>query len=403
MPKRIAPLSDKQVSGAKKTGKAYKLTDGFGLYLFVSPTGGKLWRMAYRFDGLTKTLSFGAYPAVSLADARDEREKAKKLLAAGIDPNATRQLEKPSRRHQNTPKPDSFATITREWIKRFQPAKWSEAHAATILARFEAEVFPAIGHMDIKEITAPDILSVLQAIEKRGALDLATRILQHIISIYTWAIAIQKCTRNTAADLRGALPPVKSNHYSAPVEPVEVAGLLKAINAYNGSEVVQAALKIGYYTFVRPGELRGMQWTEVDLEKAVWEIPGARMKMKEGHTVPLSKQVVDILTKLKPVSGHSIYVFPTPRTHLKHLSENAINAALRYMGFEKSFITGHGFRAMARTMLHERLKMEPDWIEAQLAHVVPDRLGGAYNRTKHLEDRAVMMQKWADYLDELAK
>ena len=397
MPKRSLPLSDIQLKKAKPADKDFKLSDGGGLYLLVSPSGGKLWRLAYRYNGKQKTLYIGSYPTLSLADARQRREDAKKLLANGVDPGEFKKTQKTIKLELAE---NSFEIIAREWHCKFS-GEWSRVHATTIIDRLEKDVFPYIGQRPIAEIKAPELLAVLRRIESRGALDTAHRVRNNCGQLLRYAVATGRAERDISADLKGALPPAKFGHRAAPTDPKDVAPLLRAVDSYEGSPVVRAALQMLFLTFVRPGELRAAEWKEFDLDAATWSIPGHRMKMKEPHLVPLCKKVISILKEIHPLTGHSVYVFPCHRSPLRCMSENAINAALRRMGFEKSEITGHGARAMARTMLHEILNFEPDVIEAQLAHAVPDRLGRAYNRTQHIKKRTVMMNTWADYLEGL--
>ena len=397
MPKRIAPLSDTQIKGAKSQSSDYKLADGGGMFLLVTPSGGKLWRMDYRFNNKRKTISFGAYPAITLASARQRREDAKKLLANGVDPGETKKAQKAAQGDQDT---NTFEVIAREWHTKFAHT-WVASHAQHKLERLEKNVFPWIGNRPIKEITAPDVLAVLRRLESRGILDTAHRVRFECSSIFRYAVATGRTDRDPVADLKGALPPVKNGHHAAPTDPKAVAPLLRAIDEFQGSFVVKCALQLAPILFVRPGELRAAEWSEFDFAAAEWHIPAGRMKMKIAHLVPLPRQAVEILESLRPLTGNGRYVFPGHRSPLRCMSDNALNAALRRMGFEKSEITTHGFRAMARTILDEVLQVRPDYIEHQLAHAVKDPNGRAYNRTSHLVERKKMMQLWADYLDGL--
>ncbi|MDA8428780.1 MAG: integrase arm-type DNA-binding domain-containing protein [Geobacteraceae bacterium] len=397
MPKRIAPLSDIQVNKAKPKEADYKMADGGGLYLLVTTTGGKLWRMDYRFNNKRKTSSFGSYPTITLADALQRREYAKKLIANSVDPGETKKAQKAAQGEQDT---DTFEVIAREWLSKFAHT-WVPSHAQHKLERLEKNVFPWIGKRPIKEITAPDVLAVLRRMESRNILDTAHRVRFECGAIFRYAVATGRTDRDPVADLKGALPPVKNGHHAAPTDPKSVAPLLRAIDEFQGSFVVKCALQLAPMLFVRPGELRAAEWSEIDLESAEWNIPAEKMKMKVAHLVPLSKQALQIFIELNPLTGHSKYVFPGHRSPLRCMSDNALNAALRRMGFEKSEITTHGFRAMARTILDEVLQVRPDFIEHQLAHAVKDPNGRAYNRTAHLVERKKMMQLWADYLDGL--
>ena len=390
-------MTDIKARTAKNKEKPYKITDGDGLFLLVHPTGGKWWRFKYRFGGKEKLLALGTYPEVSLANARERRDAARKQVAAGIDPSEVRKALKVAKgaRHEN-----SFEIVAREWHGKFAQ-KWSTIHAATILDRMTKEIFPWLGDRPIDEIKAPELLKALRRMESRGALDTAHRVRNHCSNIFRYAIATGRAERDPAADLIGALPPVKNKHMAAPTDPKLLAPLLRAIDGYEGSFVVKCAMLLAPILFVRPGELRHAEWVEIDFETAEWNIPGHKMKMKEPHLVPLPLQAVEILKNLNPLTGSGKYVFPCHRSPQRCMSENAVNAGLRRLGFEKSEITGHGFRAVARTILDEVLHVRPDYIEHQLAHAVQGPMGRTYNRTAHLAERRKMMQKWADYLDGL--
>ena len=395
MPKRIKPLSEVKVRTAKPMGKEFKLFDGDGLYLLITPTSGKLWRFKYRFDKKEKKLAFGAYPDVSLQDARKKRDDARKLLAGGIDPAEERKTQKQAAIEEG----ETFEMVAREWHNKFKP-RWKESHAERIMGRLERDIFPFIGKKPISHIKAREVLTVLQRIEGRGANELAHRAKALCSNVFCYAIATSRIEHDPTAGLKGALTPVTTINRAAITDPAGVGQLLRAIDAYKGSFVVQCALKFAPLTFVRPGELRQAEWSEINLEAAEWNIPGSKMKMKEAHLVPLSRQALEILTALKPLTGAGQYVFPG-RTAARPMSENAILVALRTMGYAKDEMSGHGFRAMARTLIDEKLQIRPDLIEHQLAHAVRDPLGRAYNRTQHLPERKKMMQQWADYLDGL--
>lgn len=397
MPKRILPLTDIQVRTAKPKAKDFKLSDGGGLYLLVTPSGGRLWRFKYRFGDKEKVLTFKSYPDVSLSDARKLRDNARQLVASGVDPSVNKKAQKAAQGEQDA---SSFEVIAREWHTNFAHT-WVASHAKHKLERLEKTVFPWIGAKPIKEITAPDVLSVLRRLESRGILDTAHRVRFECGAIFRYAIATGRADRDPSADLKGALPPVKGGHHAAPTDPKAVAPLLQSIDGFTGSFVVKCALQLAPLFFVRPGELRAAEWSEIDFENEQWSIPAVKMKMKQPHIVPLSKQALKILQELVNLTGHSKYVFPCNRSPLRCMSENAVNAGLRRMGFEKSEITGHGFRAMARTILDEVLQVRPELIEHQLSHAVKDPNGRAYNRTAHLVERRKMMQTWADYLDDL--
>ena len=396
MPKRIIPLSDMKIQKAKSKDKNVTLFDGGGLFLMVTPTGGKLWRFKYRYDGKQKLLAFGTYPEISLLDARKRRDEARSQLAHGIDPGAVRKAKKQA----NIQETETFEIIAREWHKRFI-SNWTIEYASKIMSRLEGDVFPYIGAKPINEIKAPELLTVLRRVEARGTFELAHRIRTICGQVFSYAVATGRAERDLAADLRGALAPVKTINRAAIIEPKKVGELLRAIDGYQGGFVVQCALKFLPLVFVRPGELRNGEWKEVSFENAEWNIPANKMKMKEPHLVPLSRQALEILKKLHEYTGASRYMFPSGRTFDRPMSDNAILAALRRMGYAKEEMSGHGFRAMARTILDEVLQVRPDFIEHQLAHAVRDPNGRAYNRTSHLSERKKMMQTWADYLDGL--
>ncbi len=391
------PLTDTSIRNAKPKEKAYKLADERGLFLFITSKGNKLWRFKYRFLGKEKLLSIGAYPDVTLAKARAKRDDARKLLVDDIDPSENRKAIKASQTAEAT---NSFETIAREWFNR-NSAIWAPSHAEKIIRRLERDIFPWLGNNPIASIRAPDILSSLRRIESRGALETAHRTLQTCSQIFRYAIATGRAQHNPVPDLKGALPAVKPNHHAAITEPVQIAALLRAIDSYQGTFVTTCALKLAPLVFVRPGELRAAEWSEINFDTAEWNIPAERMKMRQPLLVPLSTQAITILRDLHPLTGRGRYVFPCFRSPTKPMSNNAILAALRRMGFSKDEMTGHGFRAMARTVLDEVLSVRPDYIEHQLAHAVRDPNGRAYNRTAHISGRRKMMQTWADYLEKL--
>jgi integrase len=368
--------------------------------LHVTETGGKLWRFKYRFDNdgkgkKEKLLALGSYPGISLLNARQRRDDARKLLANNVDPGAVRKAQKQAKIEDT----ETFEVISREWHNKFK-STWTEGHALKLMRRLELDLFPWLGARPIKDITAPELLAVLRRTESRGAVDGAHRLRGICNMVFRYATATGRAQHNLAQDLIGSLPPAQKRHLAAITEPNEVANLLRAIDNYHGSFIVRCALRISPLVFVRPGELRHMQWDELDFEKAEWHIPAAKMKLRQPHIVPLSTQSIEILNEIKPLTGSGIYVFPG-RTSSNPMSNNAILAALRNMGYTAEQMTPHGFRAMARTILDEVLQVRPDLIEHQLAHAVRDPLGRAYNRTQHLPERRKMMQTWADYLDGL--
>lgn len=389
-------LTDTAIRTAKASARTQRLFDSGGLYLEVAPTGGKWWRFKYRIDGKEKRISFGVYPDVGLKRAREKRDEARALLADGIDPGENRKAVKAAKAERAA---NSFEVIAREWFDKNKPT-WAPSHADKIIKRLENDVFPWLGGKAIADITAPDVLAVLRRIEGRGTLDTAHRASGNCSQVFRYAIATGRAVRDPVPDLRGALPPVVKNNFAAITAPDEVAALLRAIDAFKGTFVVQCALRLAPLLFVRPGELRQAQWADINLDKGEWRYHVT--KTKTEHLVPLAKQAIAILREMEPLSGHGRFVFPGARDPQRAMSEAAINAALRRMGYDtKTEITGHGFRAMARTILAEELHHRPEVIEHQLAHAVPDALGTAYNRTKFLKERKVMMQEWADYLDKI--
>ena len=395
MPKRIIPLTDIKVQKVKSKDRPISLFDGHGLYLLVTPSGGKLWRFKYRFNKKEHKLAFGSYPEISLLDARRKRDDARRLLANNVDPGAVHKAQKQA----NIQETETFEVIAREWHARFT-STWTAGHAETIMSRLERDLFPWIGKRPISEIKAPELLAVLRRVESRGALESAHRIRTICGQVFRYAVATGRAERDPSTDLKGALPQPQEKHMASITEPKKVAELLRAIDGYKGGLIVKYALQFAPLVFVRPGELRHAEWEEIDFENAEWNIPAGKMKMKEPHLVPLSEQALEILKELKNLTGSGRYLFPG-RTSQRPMSENAILAALRRMGYEKDEMSGHGFRAMARTLLDEVLQIRPDFIEHQLAHAIRDPNGRAYNRTAHLNERRKMMQTWANYLDGL--
>jgi integrase len=391
------PLTNAAIKAAQPQAKPYKLADEKGMYLEVAPSGGKWWRLKYRFEGKEKRISLGTYPDVGLKEAREKRDEARKLLAAGVDPGESRKAQKAASTGDAI---NSFEVVAREWFSR-QRSSWVDSHADKILSRLERDLFPWLGKRPIASITAPELLTTLRRIEERGAVETAHRALQNCGQIFRYAIVTGRAERDPTPALRGALAPVKQSHYPAITDPKAIGALLRAMDDYQGTLITRSALRLAPLVFVRPGELRKAEWTEIDLDAAQWNIPAARMKMREPHLVPLSTQAVAILRELHALTGRGRYVFPSARTGDRPMSDNAILSALRRMNIGKEEMTGHGFRAMARTVLDEVLHVRPDYIEHQLAHSVRDPNGRAYNRTAHLAERAKMMQMWADYLDEL--
>ena len=389
------PLSDAKIRALPPTDKNLKLFDGGGLYLAVSPAGGKTWRLKYRFGGKEQTLTIGRYPQIGLKEAREKAQKAKASLEQGIDPG---QMKKAVAAAQ-TGGGDSFEAIAREWFER-NKSKWTPKHGERVLLRLEQNMFPYIGKIHIGILTAPQILLSLRKIEERGAIETAHRVLQECGCVCRYAVATGRAERDATADLKGALAPAISKNMPAIVTPSEFGGLLRSLEGYTGSEVVKAALRLAPLVFVRPGELRQAEWTEFDLAGKIWIIPPEKMKMRREHRVPLASQSMSILEALFPLTGRGRFLFPSMRSAARPMSDNTVNAALRRLGYAQGEMCGHGFRAMASTLLNER-GWAPDVIEAQLAHVDGNSVRRAYNRALYWEERVKMMQEWADYLDEL--
>ena len=389
------PLSDNSCKKAAATDKPRKLADSGGLFLYVTPSGAKLWRLDYRFGTKRRTLALGAYPDVSLRRAREKRDEARRLLADGIDPGEHRRAAKAERAERAT---NSFEAVAREWFAKFSP-RWAESHSSKIIRRLERDVFPWLGRRPIAELTPPEILAAMRRIESRGTLETAHRVLQSIGQICRYAVATGRLTSDPTRDLRGALPPVRESHFPAFTDPLKVGELLRALDAFKGSFQVACALRLAPLLFVRPGELRKARWADIDWDAQEWRYTAS--KTGTPHVVPLAPQALEILRELHPLTGHGEYVFPG-RDKRKPMSDAALNAALRRLGFDtRNEITGHGFRAVARTLLDERLKFPAHIIEAQLAHSVKDPLGRAYNRTAFIAERHEMMAAWANFLDKL--
>ncbi len=388
-------LTDTATRNAKTAGNPYSLADGGGLSLRIQPNGGKWWRFRYRFDGKAKMLSLGIYPDVTLKDARVRRDAARKMLADGIDPGVHRKEAKAERAIRAA---NSLEAVTREWAEKMA-ASWVPAYGQRLLRRFERDIFPLIGAKPISEIKPVELLAVLRKIEARGAIETAHRARGDCGQVFRYAIATGRAERDVAGDLRGALEPKQTKHFASVTEPTKVAELLRALDGYRGSPVVLGAMRLAPLVFVRPGELRHAQWKDIDLETGEWRYTVT--KTKTDHLVPLASQAVAILQDLHLLNGTGRYVFPSARSTGRPMSDNAVLAAMRRSGIPADEMTGHGFRAMARTILDEVPGFRPDFIEHQLAHAVRDPNGRAYNRTAHLAQRKKMMQAWADYLDKL--
>ena len=407
MPKLVTPLSDAKCRNAKIKPRQYYLPDGNGLRLLVKPSGVKVWRYDYtRPSGKKNSLTIANYPALSLEEARKKRAEFESLLAKKVDPSEVRK----------TSQAETFEPLAMEWLKKKKQV-WSATHTETTLARMTNNLFPWIGTRPVKEITAPELLAVLRRIETRGAIETAHRCKSIAGQVFRYAISTGRAERDVAADLTGALQEVIPQHHSAITDPKELAQLLRDIDQYKGHLITRAALAIAPLVFQRPGELRFAEWSEIDLDTATWSIPIERMKLKktkkvdragEKHFVPLSRQAVEILQMIHPLTGRGKLVFPSARiapdatgTSAKPLSENTLNAALRRLGYDKHTMTTHGWRAVARSLLDEILGHKPTAIEKQLFRAVSDPLGESYNRAQHLDERREMMQRWADYLNGL--
>ncbi|EEC8108466.1 tyrosine-type recombinase/integrase [Escherichia coli] len=385
-------LNARQVDAAKPREKAYKLADGAGLYLEVVPSGSRYWRMKYRFNGKEKRMAFGVYPAVSLAQARALRDDAKKKLAEGIDPSLAKKEEKLVRDVQLN---NTFQAVALEWHGT-KVSRWSEGYASDIIEAFNKDIFPYIGQQPVNEIKQLVLLNVLRRIESRGATEKAKKVRQRCSEVFRYAIVTGRAEYNPAADLTSAMSGHESKHYPfLTVE--ELPDFFKALAGYTGSPLVVLAARLLILTGVRTGELRGAFWSEFDLEKAVWEIPAERMKMKRPHLVPLSSQALEIVQQLKVMSGQYPLVFPGRNDPRKTMSEASINQVFKRIGYTGR-VTGHGFRHTMSTILHEE-GFNTAWIETQLAHVDKNAIRGTYNHALYLEGRREMMQWYADYIN----
>lgn len=410
-------LTDAALRKAKPQGKPYKMPDGRGLHAEVRPSGAIWWRFRYRYGGVEKMLSLGTYPDTTLKAARQARDEARSQVEAGTDPSQARQASKTASRAEQEaqalaaaglPVPGTFEHLARAWHLTRKP-QWSESYASKVLRRLELDVFPYLGTVQAATIKPPQLLEVLRRIEGRGALETAQRVREACSQAFRYGVATGALESDPARDLAGALVRPVVKHFAAITEPEGFGQLLAAVDGYRGTPIVRACLRLAPLVFVRPGaELRGACWAEFDLDGQTWTIPAERMKRtKDGkangapHLVPLSRQAVAILRELHPLTGHGPLVFRGEREHTKPISENTLNKALDLLGFDAQQMRAHGFRASARTLLHERLGFAPEVIEHQLAHRVPDALGRAYNRTEFLEQRRAMMQAWADYCDQL--
>jgi len=391
------PLTATEVKQAKPQAQPYKLTDGGGMYLLIKPNGGKYWRFKYRIAGKEKVLAVGVYPDVSLAEARNRRTAAREQLAKSIDPGQAKRIERITRHLASA---DSFEAVATEWYEsRLQEKSDSYRHRTRQLLKNDLN--PSLGSRPISQITSAELLMVLRKVEARGAVNMAHRAKQTAGQVFRYAVATGRAERDPSGDLRGALKTKAKKHYAAITDPVQVGKLLLAIDAFQGTPTVKTALQMSALLFQRPGEIRAMEWAEINWDEERWEIPADKMKMGQPHIVPLCSQALEHLKALHRITGRGRYVYPSARGGSRSLSENAVRVALRTMGYDNDAMTPHGFRAMARTIMDEVLNYPVEWIEHQLAHAVKDANGRAYNRTAHLPQRKAMMQGWADYLDNL--
>lgn len=391
-------LTDTGLKALKPRGKPYKKSDARGLYVEVRPNGAKYWRFKYRFAGKEKLLSMGVYPDTSLKLAREKRDAARTDLAAGIDPSQKRQAKKAEIRAVAEADNDRFRSVAEEWLQKNPDLK--PATVRQLERRLEKYVYPHIGRCPIDELGAPDLLKMLRRIEAQGIHETAHRVRSLVSRIFRYAVATGRAERDPAADLVGALAKVKAKNFAATTDPRRIGELLRAIDGYQGQPSVMSALKLAPLVFVRPGELRGAEWSEFDLAGREWRIPGRRMKMDAEHVVPLAKQALSILEELQEITGDGRLLFPGLRSAARPISNNTMNAAMRRMGFAADEMTAHGFRTMASTRLNE-MGFDPDVIELQLAHTDSNKVRAAYNRASKMPQRKKMMQAWADYLDGL--
>ncbi|MCJ2178473.1 tyrosine-type recombinase/integrase [Novosphingobium album (ex Hu et al. 2023)] len=390
-------LTDVTVRNAKPREREYKLADSGGLYLLVTPSGGKLWRLKFRVDGREKKLAFGGYPEIGLSDARKRRDEARELLAEGKDPAR----EKQQARHlAKVSAANTFGEVAKEFLEKRRREGLSDS-TADKSEYYVSRMGTVIAKMPISDITVPDLLAVLRRIEAKGNYETARRVLQLSGRIFRYAVATARLTYDPSRDLRGALTAPTPKHYGAIIDPKRAGELLRAIDGYEGQVLTKLAMQLSANVFVRPGELRHAEWQEIDLGVGLWTIPGVKMKMRKAHQVPLSRQSIEILSEVHAITGPSGYVFPSIRSSRRPMSENTINGGLRRLGFSGDEMTAHGFRAMASTLLNESGKWHPDAIERALAHGDEDRVRAAYHRGAHWKERVEMAQWWSDYLDQL--
>ena len=390
------PLTDTAIRAIKPTSKTAKFFDGGGLYLEVAPSGGKWWRLKYRFQGKEKRISLGTYPTIGLKEARERREETKKILANGIDPSAQRQAIKVSTTSIDK---DSFEVVTREWFDK-HVVNLAPSYSKKVRSLFERQIFPVLGAKPIAEVEPTDVLNAARHVEQTGAIETAHRLIQICGQVFRYAIATGRTKYDVSTGLHAALPKVNVKHMATLTDKKRIGQLLRAIDAYGGFFPVRCALRLAPLLFVRPGELQKAEWTEFDLPAAEWRLPASKMKMRQRHIVPLSSQALSILAELQPYTGNGQFLFPSIRTTTKPIALESMLVAIRSMGFTQDEMTMHGFRGMASTLLNE-MGYNRDWIERQLAHGERDHVRAAYNYAEHLPERRRMMQEWADYLDGL--
>ena len=395
---RDAPmkLTALKIKNTPPGAKPRKLADGLGLYLEIMPTDRRYWRLKYRYAGKENRLALGVYPEVSIKDARELRTAARKLLASNIDPSLHRRLTKISVRDAAG---NSFEAVGREWFAKVEP-QWARSHSCKVTRRLELYLYPYLGSRPVRHLSAMEVLNVLRRIEDDGLVETAHRVLHICDAVMRYAVVTGRADANPVGNLRGALRTVKEVHHATMLDPIKIGGLLRCIRGYKGSKVTRAALQLAPLLFVRPGELRKAEWSEIDLLKGVWRIPAEKMKMGSAHIVPLSSQSVAILNDMLHLTGSGQFVFPGVRSRKRPMSENTVNGALRNLGYGKEEITGHGFRSMASTLLNE-MGFNRDFIERQLAHTERDSVRNAYNHAQYLAERTEMMQVWANHLDSL--
>lgn len=386
-------LTAQEVKNAKSSSKPYKMTDGGGMYLFITKTG-KYWRYDYRFFKKRKTLALGVYPEISLKQARELHHKARNNVSNGIDPAHLRKINKNARFQAAE---NCFEALAWEW---FGKQNWTEGHARTVKGRLDRHILPWIGKLPIKDITAQEVLGVCRRVEDKGAIESAHRVKTICSQVFRYCVASGLCESDPCRDLRKALTPANPRNMPTITDPMKVGELMRAIDGYGGNHVTRAALKLAPLLFVRPGELRQAEWSEIDLDQAIWKIPSEKMKMKQTHLIPLAKQALEIICDIKPLTGDGRYLFPSIRSTARPMSDNTILSSLRRLGYSKEELTGHGFRGMASTLLNE-LGWESKLIERQLAHSDKNTVRAAYNHAEYLPERIRMMQAWADYLDGL--